>query len=205
VAFVVDDLIVHFFKNLATMQYLGSAMGHTYHMLHDLIKADGVVLQAEIGEDDKAHPCDCELGGLLDVEPLRCVHADSCEQQKADESTDKVNKRECCCEGEALVEDELIGRHNTGGREEIECHHGGDFGWGGVCGGRNFEGDLREAWAGRVSEHFALRVVAGGHAVGGGGCCGGFARRTASLPRACNGRDACELCARRSSLAGLFV
>ena len=38
------------------------------HMLHDLVKADRVALQTEVGEDDKAHASDGELKSLAHIE-----------------------------------------------------------------------------------------------------------------------------------------
>jgi len=57
-------------EHLGISQRLNDHNRRRRHHLHHLVKADAVVLQAEVGENDKAHGAGRELGRLLERQRL---------------------------------------------------------------------------------------------------------------------------------------
>lgn len=83
------------------------------HMLHDLVKADRVVLQTEIREDDKAHSSQGELGRFPHVQPLWREDAGAGQHEQPQGGAHKVDKGEGGGEPKSGIHDDLIRRYNA--------------------------------------------------------------------------------------------
>mmetsp|Transcript_24903 Transcript_24903/g.65370 ORF Transcript_24903/g.65370 Transcript_24903/m.65370 type:complete len:335 (-) Transcript_24903:117-1121(-) len=100
--------------------------GDDGHVFHDLVEADGVCLQGEVGEDDEAHAGGGELCSGEGVERLDFEEADAGEEEEAEGGEEEVEKGEGGGEVEVVgVHEELVGVDDGDGGEIVEQHRGG--------------------------------------------------------------------------------
>ncbi|KAI0559868.1 glucose-6-phosphate/phosphate translocator [Gracilaria domingensis] len=111
---------------LLIQQRLDDDDGGGGHDLHDLVKADAVVLQAEVGEADEAHSSGSQFGHVANRQALNFEHAALGGEQQQQKGAQQVKGGEGDGEQKAvLVVHELVDDDDGDRGEEVEQHGGG--------------------------------------------------------------------------------